>query len=164
MTNYYNLLTEVVRLLRPCGIFLSCEWSRFLAFHPAYSPRGPATEAPAIPSFFALLHAALALRRLLPVFPPVAPLIAHMGAFEEITTREYYMPVGPWHPDPAMKALGSAFRAMFLRYTESVRPMLVESGLVSVDELDDVYVRMECEVREAEGLLAVFNTVHARKI
>ncbi|KAJ6588065.1 S-adenosyl-L-methionine-dependent methyltransferase [Mycena capillaripes] len=164
VTDYDNLLTEVARLLRPGGLFLSGEWSRYLTFHPDYAPGTQTTDALAVTTFFSHLHAALALRRLHPVFPPVAPLLEHTGAFNEITTREYYMPLGPWHPESAMKPLGRAFRTVFLRYMASVRPMLIESGVVSTEELDDVYARAEREVREVDGLLAVFNTVYARKI
>jgi len=74
------------------------------------------------------------------------------------------MPIGAWHPEPAMQRLGRAFREVFLSYMGSVRPMLAESGVVPTDELDEVYRRVEQEVQEVEGLLSVFHTVHARKI
>ncbi|KAJ6460789.1 S-adenosyl-L-methionine-dependent methyltransferase, partial [Mycena vitilis] len=160
VTSYPALLTEVARLLRPRGLFLSGEWGRYPGFHPACTP---ATDTPALTAFFAHLHGALMARGLPPVAPPVAPLLAQSGAFDEIAVREYHMPIGTWHPEPAMKALGRTFRAAYLRYMNSARPMLEESG-VSAEELDDVYVRAEREVCGSEGLIAVFHTVHAKKI
>ncbi|KAJ7832828.1 S-adenosyl-L-methionine-dependent methyltransferase [Mycena leptocephala] len=165
VTSYPNLLAEITRLLRPRGLFLSGEWGRYPAFHPAYAAaRTPATHAPAYAAFFGHLQAALAARGLHPVAPPIAPLLAHTGAFDEITTREYSMPIGPWHPDPAMKPMGRAMRAAFLRYMLAVRPMLAESGVATTEDLDDVYGRVRQEVRDVEGLHAVFHAVHARKI
>ncbi|KAJ7750881.1 S-adenosyl-L-methionine-dependent methyltransferase [Mycena metata] len=164
VTSYPTLLAEVARLLRPRGLFLSGEWGRFPVFHRDYAPETPATRIPALTAFFAHLHAALAARGLHPVAPPIAPLLAHTGAFDEISSREYHMPLGGWHPEPAMQRLGLAFRTVFMRYMGSVRPMLAESGVVPTDELDDVYQRVEQEVHEVEGLLSVFHTVHARKI
>ncbi|KAJ7462106.1 S-adenosyl-L-methionine-dependent methyltransferase [Mycena latifolia] len=164
VTSYPALLAEVARLLRPRGLFLSGEWGRYAAFHPAFAPRTPATHAPALSAFFAHLYAALSERHIHPISPPIAPLLAQTQAFDEIVPREYLMPLGSWHPDPAMKQLGRAFRGAFLRYVASVRPMLVESGVVSLEELEDVYERVEREVRTVEGLVSVFHTVHARKI
>lgn len=74
------------------------------------------------------------------------------------------MPIGPWHPDPAMKPMGRAMRAAFLRYMLAVRPMLAESGVATTEVLDGVYERARQEVRGVEGLHAVFHAVHARKI
>ncbi|KAF8124846.1 S-adenosyl-L-methionine-dependent methyltransferase [Mycena galopus ATCC 62051] len=165
VTVYPALILEVIRLLRPRGLFLSGEWGRYAGFDPAHSPdSNPETDAPAHTAFFEYLHAALALRGLHPVAPPVAPLLAHTGAFDEITPREYHMPLGPWHPDPAMKRLGRAFRAAFLRYMDSVRPMLTDAGIVPADELDAVYQDVRQELRNVEGLHCIFYTVHARKI
>ncbi|KAJ7630121.1 hypothetical protein DFH06DRAFT_1439812 [Mycena polygramma] len=163
VTSYPALLIEVARLLRPRGLFLSGEWGRYPGFHPSYAPRTPATDTPALTAFFAHLHAALMARGLHPVSPPIAPLLAQSGAFDEIAVREYHMPLGPWHPEPAMKALGLTFRTAYLRYMNSVRPMLEESG-ISAQVLDDMYVRAEREVRDNDGLIAVFNTVHAKKV
>ncbi|KAK7055516.1 secondary metabolism regulator laeA [Favolaschia claudopus] len=163
VTSYPNLIAEVLRLLRPGGLFLSGEWGRHPTFDPSYG-RNPETDTPALITFFSHLHAALAARGLQPIAPEVGPLLAQSGAFEEITPREYYMPLGSWHPEPGMRRLGRAFRAAFLRYMDSVRPMIAESGVVSVAELDDAYDRVKQEVRDVAGLLSVFRTVHARKI
>ncbi|KAJ7123755.1 hypothetical protein C8R44DRAFT_840581 [Mycena epipterygia] len=164
VTSYSNLVVEVARLLRPRGLFLSGEWGRYPAFHPDFAPRTPATHAPALTAFFGHLYAALAARGLHPVFPPIGPLLAETGAFDDIVSEKHYMPMGPWHPDAAEKALGEAFLHAFLQYMASVRPMLTESGVVSAEELDDEYGRVEQEVHNVAGLVSVFHTVHARKI
>ncbi|KAJ7658506.1 S-adenosyl-L-methionine-dependent methyltransferase [Mycena rosella] len=164
VTSYPALLAEVARLLRPRGLFLSGEWGRYPAFHPAFAPRTPATHAPALTAFFAHLHAALVARGLHPVSPPIAALLAHTRAFAEIVPRAFCIPLGPWHPAPALKHLGRAYRIVLLRYIASVRPMLVESGVASAEELEGMYERVEREVRTVAGLVFVFHTVHARKI
>ncbi|KAF7374434.1 hypothetical protein MSAN_00327500 [Mycena sanguinolenta] len=95
-----------------------------------------------------------------PVAPPVVPLLAHTGAFDEITSGEYYMTIGSWHPDEVMQRPGRAFRAAYRRYMVSVRPMLmlIERGAGSADELDDLYERVQRELAEVEGLVPVFHT------
>ncbi|KAJ7726812.1 S-adenosyl-L-methionine-dependent methyltransferase [Mycena maculata] len=162
--SYAALLAEAARLLRPRGLFLSGEWARSLVFHPDFAPRTLPTHAPALTAFYARLHAALAARGLPPVAPPIAPLLAHTGAFDGIAPRAYHMPLGPWPPDPALQRLGLAFRGVFLRYVASMRPMLAEGGALSAAAYDDMYARVEREVRTVAGLVAVFHTVHARKI
>ncbi|KAJ7092438.1 S-adenosyl-L-methionine-dependent methyltransferase [Mycena belliarum] len=164
VTSYPTLLIEVVRLLRPRGLLLSGEWGRYPSFHPSFAPRTPATHAPALSAFYAHLYTALAQRRLLPITPPVAPLLAQTHAFTDIVADEFYMPIGAWHPDPAMRQLGRVFRVVFLRYIASVRPMLAESGVATPEALDDMYQRVERELRTVAGLVGVFHTVHARKI
>ncbi|KAJ7454998.1 S-adenosyl-L-methionine-dependent methyltransferase [Mycena galericulata] len=164
VTSYEALITEVMRLLRPRGLFLSGEWGRYPAFHPTFAPRAAATHAPAMTAFFGHLYAALAARGLHPISPPIAPLLAQTGAFTEIVPHEYYMPLGAWPHEPAMRQLGRGFRVAFLRYIASVRPMIVETGAVEAEALDEVYERVEREVRTVAGLVSVFHTVHARRI
>ncbi|KAJ7143308.1 hypothetical protein C8R43DRAFT_1015050 [Mycena crocata] len=74
------------------------------------------------------------------------------------------MPLGTWHADPAMQELGGAFSNVFLRYVASVSPMLIESGAVPAEDVEDMYERVEREVRTVAGLVSVLYTVHARKI
>ncbi|KAJ6625960.1 S-adenosyl-L-methionine-dependent methyltransferase [Mycena sp. CBHHK59/15] len=164
VTSYAATLAEVARLLRPRGLFLSGEWSRAPAFHPSFAPRTPATHAPALTAFFALLYATLTARGLLPVPPRVPALLAASGGFADIAQQDYCMPVGPWHPDPALQQLGLVFRVVVLRYFASVRPMLAEGGAIPPTELERVYQCVRRELRTVEGLVFVFRTVHARRV
>ncbi|KAJ7607480.1 S-adenosyl-L-methionine-dependent methyltransferase [Roridomyces roridus] len=163
VTSYGTLITEAVRLLRPGGLFLSGEWGRYPAFHPDFPGSTPPTHAPALVTFFARLQGALTARGLAPLSPPIAALLAHTGGFVDITSRDYYMPIGSWPADAALRRLGRAFRAVFMRYLASVRPLLIENGGLSEDEVDQMYQNVENELRTVQGMVTVFHTVHARK-
>ncbi|KAJ7739663.1 hypothetical protein DFH07DRAFT_965651 [Mycena maculata] len=147
VTSYPALLVEVTRLLRPRGLFLSGEWARSLVFHPAFAPRTLAMHVPALTSFYAR-----------PTPHPPAHRAAPRAHGCLRRDRAACVPHAAW------RRLGRAFRAVFLRYVASVRLMLAEGGALSAATCDDMYARVECELRTVAGLVAVFHTVHARKI
>ncbi|KAJ7821652.1 S-adenosyl-L-methionine-dependent methyltransferase [Mycena leptocephala] len=164
VTSYPNLLAEISRLLRPRGSSSRASGAATPPSTPPTPPPARQQRTPRVRGFLRAPAGRACRARPAPRRPAIAPLLAHTGAFDEITTREYSMPIGPWHPDPAMKPMGRAMRAAFLRYMLAVRPMLAESGVATTEDLDDVYGRVRQEVRDVEGLHAVFHAVHARKI
>ncbi|KAJ7614020.1 S-adenosyl-L-methionine-dependent methyltransferase [Roridomyces roridus] len=163
VTSYATLITEAVRLLRPGGLFLSVERGRYPAFHPDFPGSTPPTHAPALAIFFAHLQGALTARGLAPLSPPIAALLTHTGGFVDITARDYYMPLGSWPAATASRRLGRVFRAVFIRYLDSVRPLLIENGGLSENDVDKLFQNVENELRTVQGMAAVFHTVHARK-
>ncbi|KAJ7271148.1 hypothetical protein C8J57DRAFT_1603580 [Mycena rebaudengoi] len=164
VTSYATTLREVARLLRPGGLFLSGEWNRTAAFHPTYAPRTPETHAPAFTAFIAHVHAALTARGLPALPPPVPALLAADPAFTGVTESTYYLPIGAWHEDAALKRLGRAFRYAVLRYAAGMRPMFVEGGILSEEEMNEVYANLKRELHAVAGLVGVFRAVHARKV
>lgn len=160
--NYNGIITEVARILRPRGLFLSCEWGRYPAFHPSFN-LDPAHYVPALCRFYDILNEALQrCRGLSPIAARVSSWISRSGLFTEIETQDFYMPIGSWPTDPDLQRLGKAVRAAFLRFTDSVRPLMLESGLSST-QVDALYANVRNELSSVGGLVLVYHTVHARK-
>ncbi|KAJ7224648.1 S-adenosyl-L-methionine-dependent methyltransferase [Mycena pura] len=175
VTSYPAFIAEAARLLRPGGLFISSEWARALYLDPTHAPAAasagqaprPAAATPAIAAFFAALHAALAALGLQPTAPPIASLLQAAPALfgtSSIHAETHMVPLGAWHPSPNMRRIGRALRTSFLRYMDSVQPLLSESGGLSPDALAQMYAGTRAEVRSVPGLVAVFHTVHARRV
>ena len=162
ISDYSAILREVGRILRPGGLFTSCEWGRYPAFHPSFNLH-PAYHVPGICRFFEILHKALDMcRGIQQLAPSIPSLLVASGLFTEITPQIYYMPIGPWHTDFNMQRLGRAYRATLLRYADSMRPLLMEAGWTD-GELDDIIGGYVHDLKTVRGLVSVYHTVHARK-
>jgi len=163
VSNYPAMVREVARVLRPGGLFLSGEWERGPTF--ADPALGNANSIPAIHRLLNLVDDALGARhRVFPVAPHIPAWLAESGRFRDITPQFHLVPIGDWHPDPAMQALGNNFRDIWVRYADSLRPMLREGlGLdeVQVDELVAGYVN---DMDNVSGMIGVYHTVHAKKV
>ncbi|KAG6901202.1 hypothetical protein C0995_015449 [Termitomyces sp. Mi166 len=161
--NYATVLREVGRVLRPNGLFISYEWGRYPACHPSLRLR-PSERAPGLCAFFDVLTQALDMcRGIKPIAGTVPDLLSAAGCFRDIAVRVYYMPIGPWHSDPRMKDLGKAFRAVLVRYADSVKPLLREAGLTE-EQVEAIVAAYLHDLRTVSGLVADLHTVHARKI
>ncbi|KAF7309180.1 Methyltransf-25 domain-containing protein [Mycena kentingensis (nom. inval.)] len=171
------LVVEAARLLRPNGCFISGEWSRMLyTFINAPGAPGPpqptavtAQTAPWLTAFFAALHAALTTPPLPLPFdaPPVAPILAaHPMLFDpaSITARTHMVPLGGWPPDLRIQRTGRAFRNVFRAYMESVRPLLTHKSGLAANVLQQIYTEAKVELRHTGGLVALYNTVFARRV
>ncbi|KAF8056042.1 S-adenosyl-L-methionine-dependent methyltransferase [Lyophyllum atratum] len=161
--DYPAMLQEVGRVLRPDGLFLSCEWGRYPAFHPRFRLI-PEVHAPSACHFFDVLGKALdGCRGIQPIATDISAFLRDSGRFKNIESRRFYMPVGPWHVEPEMKLLGRAFRASLLRYADSVKPLLLEAGLSEeeVRHIIDAYVH---ELKTVSGMVSVLHTVHAQRL
>ncbi|KAF5376694.1 hypothetical protein D9615_007865 [Tricholomella constricta] len=161
--DYPAVLQEVGRILRPGGLFLSCEWGRYPAFHPALD-LDPEVHAPGVCHFFEVLGKALEARcGIQPLASRIPAFLGNSGYFTNITPQCFYMPVGPWHAEPQMKLLGRAFRATLLRYADSVKPLLLEAGCTEEEMLHIIggYVH---ELKTVRGMVCVLHTVYAHRL
>ncbi|KAF8970644.1 S-adenosyl-L-methionine-dependent methyltransferase [Flammula alnicola] len=159
--DYRLLVEEVARVLRPGGLFVAYEWSPYPAFDPSLQRDLP-THAPASCRLSEAINAALLSRGLHPIASYVDAFLESVGRFAEISSSEYYVPIGTWSPDPSMRSIGATCLEAHERYADSVRPMLVESGRAAV-EVDNMLARYIQEVRTVDGLVSVLYIVHARK-
>ncbi|CAA7262004.1 unnamed protein product [Cyclocybe aegerita] len=161
--DYHAVLDEVARVLRPGGLFVSCEWDPYTAFDPA-SNRNLAMHAPACCRFFDAVNDALdSCRGLRPIPELITSILESKGCFTAISPRKLYIPIGAWRADPALRTIGVDCRRAHQRYADSIKPLLIEAGWTQngLDRLVGEYMR---EMDSLNGLVAVVHTVHARKI
>lgn len=154
---------EVARVLRPGGLFLSCEWDRSVAFHPSLNISAP-VRVPRTCKFFDVLTHALYAAGIQPVASSIPFILEGSGHFTDVIPRCFYMPIGPWHSDPRMRRLGRAFRAALVRYADSVRPMLLDDTRWTKEELDEIIGGYIHELKTVRGMVSIYRTVHARKV
>jgi hypothetical protein len=108
----------------------------------------------------------LVQRHNIPALAPRIPIwLDTSGYFQEITVRSYSLPIGDWHGDPEKKALGNDFRNVWVRYADSLRPMLAEpsSGLNEA-EINDLIAGYLDDLRNVPGMVGKYHTVYAKKI
>ncbi|KAG9217805.1 hypothetical protein CCMSSC00406_0005175 [Pleurotus cornucopiae] len=158
--DFKALLTEVARVLRPGGLFLSSEWIRAACVHPNLGVT-PESHIPNLVRFFEMLRAALAsncgTRNLAPHVPDYLSATTH---FVNIDPCRVYVPIGPWVDDPIMRTIGRAYRKAFRTYVESVKPILLR---VYGEELQEVYDGVNEELRTRRGLVGIMHVVCAER-
>ncbi|KAF9446856.1 S-adenosyl-L-methionine-dependent methyltransferase [Macrolepiota fuliginosa MF-IS2] len=161
--DYRAILPEVIRVLRPGGIFLSCEWDLGVSFHPD-SPHATETalHAPASTQFYQVLNAALESRGIRTVMSQITGYLHESSAFDDIQPNAFYVPVGTWHDNPRMQDLGRGFLATQSRLADSVKPFLKQVGhpQAYVDGLVREFVE---ELRTTDGLVGTYRLVHGIK-
>ncbi|KAF8882839.1 S-adenosyl-L-methionine-dependent methyltransferase [Infundibulicybe gibba] len=158
--DYPAMLQEIGRILRPGGLFISCEWGRYPSFYPSLNLSATGHAPRACRFFEALKNALRTCRGIEPVAARVPDMIFRSGFFTSITTQRFYMPIGPWHADEAFRRLGRAFRAAHVRYADSVKPILLESGLPE-DEVAELISGYIHELKTTRNLVSVYHTVYA---
>lgn len=150
-----------MRVLRPGGLFISYEWAAYPAFDPSLQ-LDPATHAPASFRFHDAINGALQRRGLQAIAALVPSFLTNAGAFVEISPAQHYIPIGTWSTDPYLQSIGAASLQANMRYAQSVKPFLLESGWSEPDAdtmLED-YIQ---EIRTRDGLVSILYTVHARR-
>ncbi|SJL09903.1 uncharacterized protein ARMOST_13284 [Armillaria ostoyae] len=160
--DYGKIIQEVKRILRPGGMFVSGEWGQHPSFHPSYN-LDPASETPSLLHFFQVLRSALARCGIPPVAGNVHARLQSAGGFADITHQIHYLPIGSWSNDHIMQRIGKAFRTVLSRYMDSVRPIILELG-INESDLDHLYADARAEVASTQGLVAVYYSVHARRM
>ncbi|KAK0217868.1 S-adenosyl-L-methionine-dependent methyltransferase [Armillaria fumosa] len=160
--DYGEIIQEVKRILRPGGMFVSGEWGQHPLFHPSYN-LDPVTQTPSLSHFFQVLQSALARRGIPLVAGNIHAWLQSAGGFAYITPQTHYLPIGSWSNDHTMQRVGKAFRTVLSRYMDSVRPIILDLGMNEAD-LDHLYANARAEVASAQGLVAVYYSVHARRM
>ena len=161
--NYVAILPEVLRVLRPGGLYYSGELESGVFFHPdSYQALDPRTHAPASTRFFQVVNEALLVRGIQPSVNQIHTYLQNAGAFNNIESQIIYIPIGRWHHDPTMQGLGSAFQAILWRFADSVKPMLLQAGY-SQAYVDALSRNFGDEIDTTQGLFGIYHIVEALK-
>lgn len=158
--DFPRLLTEIGRVLRPGGLFLSCEWGRYSSIHPAFH-QDPATVLPGATRFFETLDYALEHCRGIQYIPRLE-LIHQSDLFTAITAVDYHMPIGSWPIEPQAQAMGKGFRTALKKYADSVTPLLREGGL-SEAEAEILKSDLLHELRTVPGVVSNYHIIYATR-
>ncbi|KIL64641.1 hypothetical protein M378DRAFT_582742 [Amanita muscaria Koide BX008] len=160
--NWPNLINECARLLRPGGLFVSCEWIHFPVADPS-ADHDANTYAPASVRFFNTIHQILQREGV-----QLDPLNAHLSLtqspqFTDISTERRSAPIGQWPEDETWKNIGNDQKIIFQRFTGSVMPMLTNAGMTeaAAGQLTADYLE---EVDNKDGLVCEYVITHARKV
>jgi hypothetical protein len=160
--DYPAILQEVARVLRPGGLFVSCELGRYAAFDPSFQ-RVPSIDAPATVRFFNAIMNALASRGIPPIAHQIPTFIANSGCFVDITVEQKWIPIGVWPSDAVSQNIGADYLRVCERYADSSKPMLLAAGW-SEATLERIITDYIQEIHTVRGLVGVFHTVHARRV
>lgn len=160
-----SFLAEVTRILRPGGLFLSCEWGFYPAFHPDYRNGPAAIAAPGVARFYReLLNVLGSVEGIFPMEHATIPYrMAASGRFTRIISRKYYLPIGPWHVHPHVNETGQAMRWSLLVFADSVRPLFLRAGKSEAD-IEQIMERLRKDLKEVPYLVAEYHTVWAQKL
>ncbi|KAF9047171.1 S-adenosyl-L-methionine-dependent methyltransferase [Hymenopellis radicata] len=145
VANYATLIQEASRILRPGGLLVFGEFSRFPAFHTT-SPQAaanPRAVAPYFCRFYDLVNQALASRGLLHVSDVVPTIVRQLRTFHTTTPISYQVPIGDWYEN---ERLGRAYRRATSGFMDSIRPLLAQQGLWPQEYLDALYSSARLEI------------------
>ncbi len=157
--DYGGLLPEVARLLRPGGLFVSNEWARCPVM---LDGSDLDVHAPSTAQFFKAVRDTLRERRgILTIAHKIPELLQDSRYFTDVVSCPFFMPVGGWHDDPALRELGREYREMVELYARSMRAVLIEGPWAArADDLIQDYINESWRV---PGLGSLYHTVHARR-
>ena len=161
--DYPAILREIARVLRPGGLFVSCEWGRYAAFDPSFQ-QVPSVDAPASARFFeAITNALSATRGIQPIAHQIPTFIANSGCFTDITVEQKCIPIGVWPSDVDLQNIGADHIKVNEQYADSSKTLLLGAGWseAALEEIITDYIQ---EMHSVSGLVDVLHTVHARRI
>lgn len=160
MHEYPSIFKEVIRVLRPGGMFLSCEWERGVTYHPGRPEASdPTLQPPASAAFYRVLNAALEDQGIRTVIKEIPNYIVHTEAFHGITSSLFHVPIGAWPEDATLRGVGEKFLESQSRYAENMVPFLLRVGCPRefVDRLVRDFIR---ELETKEGLVGTYRLVY----
>jgi len=158
--DYPRLLQEVVRVLRPGGLYIACEWGRLPCVE---DDSDPAVRAPRTCAFFqAILLALQCNGGTHPTALFIPGWVRDTGGFRDIHEQTFKVPMGTWPADPRYREIGAIFKETMRTYTESVRTLLLNYGhsCAEVQALIDGFL---IELDAVRGLYFTYYTVHATR-
>ena len=160
--DYPTILQEIARVLRPGGLFVSCELGGYAAFDPSFQLE-PSVDAPATVRFFDAITAALAFRGIPPIAHQIPTFITNSGFFEDITVEQKCIPIGVWPSNVVLQNIGADYLRVCRRHANSSKPLLLAAGW-SVATLETMITEYIQEIHTVSGLVEVLHTVHARRV
>ncbi|KAF9002786.1 hypothetical protein BDQ17DRAFT_1425742 [Cyathus striatus] len=131
--DYGAMLEDAIYVLRPGGLFVSCEWRRSITVSPVERRKaGSLDYAPASNKFFRILNDALDRRGLSDLTNEVRPLLQSSKFFTDVVRRDFGIPIGGFERDVVDKERDEryeVFRNAEIIFARSSKYLLMETGL-----------------------------------
>ncbi|KAI0354168.1 S-adenosyl-L-methionine-dependent methyltransferase [Trametes cingulata] len=155
--DYHALAQEAGRILRPGGLFLSCEFGR----HPVMKDGSHArVHAPNAYAFYDAVHEALRTRCGISwVAEGIPGVLEESNLFTDIEARCFHVPIGDG--ESVRTDLGGVFRELMVIYTRSMRTLLSKNR--HDDVVDALIEGCIHDLRRVSGMNFVCYIVHARR-
>lgn len=157
--NYPALIREVARVLRPGGLFVSCEWDSYPCM---IDGTGLGSRAPRTHHYFSLINSALHTLGVRSIAGNVPRFLEQSHVFTDIQCARFTVPVGPWQG--GLERTGERLMTNVLVYAQSILPLLLEGEFVSRRDAVGLIEGIGDEIDNVPGIVLVYNTVHARRI
>ncbi|KAF8636112.1 hypothetical protein AX17_003815 [Amanita inopinata Kibby_2008] len=160
--NWPALLNEVARLLRPGGLFLSCEWGLHTACQPDRGIDLP-VHAPASIRFFEAVRNALLARQVEPIAHAMPYYLTQSPYFGEVRVEPFYIAIGGWPEGELASRLGHRYKGIHQRFANSVASLLKEFGMTEIQAAQLIADYLQ-ELDTVEGLASIYYTTYARRV
>jgi hypothetical protein len=148
------MLAEASRVLRPNGLIFLGEW-----IHLPVDATG--RSLPGVAAFCQTFSSSLLEKYWIPNIPPyLTDYITELGSFDEIQSRDHYMPIGEWAPGAT--DLGVQFRHTLKIWAESAAVVIARAGY-SEDMVKRLMSGFTGEISNVQGLRVAYRVVTARR-
>ncbi|CCM04092.1 uncharacterized protein FIBRA_06251 [Fibroporia radiculosa] len=151
--NYHQLLCEVMRVLRPGGLFVAGEWAPYPSMGNIYNIRD---YAPRTWEYFDLLRMVLSNREISTVPTMIRPWMEQLG-FVNIEVREYRLPVNGRHATSFTRRTNANLQV----YVESLQPMMADAGYGS--RARSLANLMFGEISRVDGIFFTYYAIHGAR-
>ncbi|KZT68563.1 S-adenosyl-L-methionine-dependent methyltransferase [Daedalea quercina L-15889] len=156
--DFPRLLNQVVRALRPGGLYISGEWfdSPNMVDDSCLSVRAPHTTR-----FYDTINGHLRQNGIGSVAASMPEWLRRTGAFVDIQIKDFYVPIGPW--DANLVRAGERLQDNLHVFAASMRLWLVEKGYCSDLAAGSLVDDFLLEVNNIQGMELKYRIVYARK-
>ncbi|PCH43259.1 S-adenosyl-L-methionine-dependent methyltransferase [Wolfiporia cocos MD-104 SS10] len=157
--DYPGLVAEAARILRPGGLFVSCEWDVFPSMSMSNGDVPVHVSAPRTHRFFRITHDFLRENGIPLVGRSVEGILQASNAFTNVHVERFRVPIGGWHPE--LQRPGRRMRQLLGVYATSVKVSMVGRNLMSEADGQALVQGLLDETEAVHGIVHTINVVYA---
>lgn len=155
-------MTHIARILRPGGLFVSCEWTRQLG---TINRSDPQTRAPNAVLLLNTLNSYLSDRGGLDDPSRLRDLITSSHRFHNMQCFRYSLPLdnSDGNVDRQQTDMRRRFKRTLLEFGAATLGFLLDRGWTQ-EEAEEMIVGFRSDIENVRGLIIYYNVVHAQKL
>lgn len=150
--NYRQILSEIIRLLRPRGLFISAEWTYKIVREDGSNADSGISGITAFLSHLSGILSQFGIQHIAGMIPQA---LARSERFEDITCQAFKVPLDE-------SIVGRRARRMVNEFVRSAMPIFLEAGYTST-RIESIQQAVQDDLNHATQLFVVYQTVHARR-